>query len=157
NEIRALVAYLRNPSQTPILARLDNAKDFFNGNDLTGWDGDAKLWSVENGEIVGKSPGIPKDAFLRSHMVATDFRLTLKMKLTPNNAKSAVQFRSEPLPDDEVKGPQAAIGRGRWGKLYEENGRGIISDNAGGKYVKPDEWNDYEIVAQGSHITTLIN
>ena len=33
----------------------ENAKDFFNGKDLTGWDGDPKLWSVENGEIVGKT------------------------------------------------------------------------------------------------------
>ena len=27
-------------------------------SDLTGWTGDTKLWSVENGEIVGRSPGL---------------------------------------------------------------------------------------------------
>jgi len=59
-EVRALIAYLRHPNQTPILATADNAKDFFNGKDLTGWEGDPKLWSVENGEIVGKSPGIKR-------------------------------------------------------------------------------------------------
>ena len=60
-EVRALVAYLRNPTQTPILATTDNAKDLFNGKDLTGWDGDTKLWSVQDGEIVGKSPGIKQE------------------------------------------------------------------------------------------------
>ena len=40
-----------------MLATAENAKDFFNGKDLTGWDGDPKLWTVENGEIVGKTPG----------------------------------------------------------------------------------------------------
>src|SRR5205807_1006848 len=41
-EVRALVAYLRHPSQTPLLATADNAKDLFNGTDLAGWDGDLK-------------------------------------------------------------------------------------------------------------------
>jgi putative heme-binding domain-containing protein len=156
-EFRALVAYLRNPSQTQILATPDNAKDLFNGKDLTGWDGDPKLWSVENGEIVGKSPGIAKNEFLKSQMVVTDFRLKLKVKLTPNKENSGVQFRSDALPDGEMRGPQADVGKGWWGKLYEENGRGVISDNAGEKYVKPDEWNEYEIIAQGSYVKTLIN
>ncbi len=31
-------------------------KSLFNGKDLSGWEGDDKLWVAENGEIVGKSP-----------------------------------------------------------------------------------------------------
>ena len=115
-----------SPAQVPMLATADNAKDFFNGKDLTGWDGDPKLWTVENGEIVGKSPGIKKNEFLKSHITATDFRLTLKVKLVPNKENSGMQFRSEALPDGEMKGPQADVGAGWWGKLYEENGRGLI-------------------------------
>ncbi|HEY1860239.1 MAG TPA: family 16 glycoside hydrolase, partial [Gemmataceae bacterium] len=157
-EVRALFAYLRNPNQVPMLATTENAKDFFNGKDLTGWDGDPKLWSVDNGEIVGKSPGIPKNEFLKSHLAAADFRLTLKIKLTPNKENSGVQFRSEALPDSEMKGPQADVGLGWWGKLYEENGRGILADNKSGeKIVKADDWNDYEIIAEGSHVRTFIN
>jgi hypothetical protein len=56
-----------------------------------------------------------------------------------------------------MKGPQADIGQGWWGKLYEESGRGIIHDNPGEKFVKGDDWNDYEIIAQGSHVKTFIN
>jgi putative heme-binding domain-containing protein len=143
-EVRALVAYLRNPTQTQILATTDNAKDFFNGKDLTGWDGDPKLWSVQDGEIVGKSP--------------EDFKLTLKLKLVPNKENSGVQFRSEPLPDGEMKGPQADVGLGWWGKLYEESGRGVLSDNkATEKVVKVDDWNEYVIIAEGSRVKTYLN
>ncbi len=156
-EVRALVAYLRHPSQAPILATPDNAKDFFNGKDLTGWDGDGKLWSVENGEIVGKSAGLKRNAFLTSQMLADNFRLTLKVKLVPNKENSGVQFRSEPLPDGEMRGPQADIGAGWWGKLYEENGRGLLWDKSGEKNVKTDDWNDYEIVAEGNRVRTYLN
>jgi putative membrane-bound dehydrogenase-like protein len=157
-EIRSLVAYLQSPQQAPILATEENAKDFFNGKDLAGWDGDPKLWSVENGEIVGKSPGIKRNEFLKSHMAADDFRLTLKVKLVPNKENSGVQFRSEALPDGEMKGYQADIGEGWWGKLYEENGRAVLSDNKSGeRVVKKDEWNDYEIIAVGNHIKTFLN
>jgi hypothetical protein len=112
---------------------------------------------VENGEIVGKSPGIKKNEFLKSQMVATNFRLTLKVKLVPNRENSGVQFRSEVLPDGDVKGPQADVGAGWWGKLYEEHGRGILWDKSGEKHVKADAWNEYEIVAQGSRVKTFIN
>jgi putative membrane-bound dehydrogenase-like protein len=157
-EVRALVAYLQHPAQTPILATSDNAKELFNGKDLAGWDGDMKLWSVQNGEIVGKSPGIKKNTFLTSQMMATDFKLTLKVKLTPNKENSGVQFRSELLPDGEMKGPQADVGQGWWGKLYEESGRGVLSDNkAGEKVVKIDDWNEYVIIAQGSKMKTYLN
>jgi putative membrane-bound dehydrogenase-like protein len=157
DEVRALVAYLRHPSQVPVLATPDNAKDFFNGKDLTGWDGDAKLWSVENGEIVGKSPGLKRNEFLKSQMIATDFRLTLKVKLTPNKENSGIQFRSEALADGEMRGPQADIGAGWWGKLYEENGRGLLWDKSDEKHVKADEWNNYEIIAEGSRVRTYFN
>jgi hypothetical protein len=156
-EVRSLVAYLRNPTQVPMLATADNAKDLFNGKDLTGWDGDPKLWSVENGEIVGKSPGIKKNEFLKSHLLAGDFRLKVKVKLVPNKENSGVQFRSDVLPDGEMKGPQADVGLGWWGKLYEENGRGLIWDKSGEKHVKVDDWNEYEIVAVGSKVKTFIN
>ncbi len=69
-------------------------------------------------------------------MIAGDFRLTLKVKLTPNKENSGIQFRSEALPDGEMKGPQADVGAGWWGKLYEENGRGLLWDKSGEKHVK---------------------
>jgi hypothetical protein len=114
---------------------------------------------VEGGEIVGTSPGIKKNTFLKSQMIAADFRLTLKVKLTPDKENSGVQFRTEPLPDGEVRGLQADVGKGWWGKLYDEGGtRGVLAENKSGEgVVKTEDWNEYEIVAEGSHIRTLLN
>ncbi len=162
DEVRALVAYLASPGQVPMLATADNVKSFFNGVDLTGWDGDAELWSIEKGEdgsaeIVGKTAGLKHNEFLRSHLLVEDFKLSLKVKLTPNSANSGIQFRSEPLAGGEMRGPQADVGAGWWGKLYEENGRGLLWDKSGEAHVKSGEWNDYEIIASGSRIRTSIN
>lgn len=157
HEIRSLVAYLASPSQVPVLLTQDTAQMIFNGKDLTGWVGNPALWSVENGEIVGKTEGLRRNEFLRSELVAGDFRLTLEVKLTPNAENSGIQFRSDPLPDGEVKGYQADIGAGWWGKLYEEHGRGLLWDTPGDPHVKPGEWNTYEIIAEGSTIRTFLN
>jgi putative membrane-bound dehydrogenase-like protein len=156
-EIHALFAYLQSPVQTPLLATPDNARDLFNGKDLTGWEGDAKLWRVQDGVIVGKTDGLKRNAFLRSQMIAEDFRLSLKVKLVPNSENSGIQFRSENLPEGEVKGPQADIGAGWWGKLYEEHGRGLLWKQSGEKHVHPNDWNEYVIEAQGSKVRTWIN
>lgn len=157
-EFRSLVAYLQTQGQVPMLANADNAKEFFNGKDLTGWDGDDGLWKVENGEIVGKSTtGLKKNTFLKSHVAVENFKLSLKVKLTPNKENSGIQFRSVPLPDGEMKGPQADIGAGWWGKLYEESGRGLLAKEGGEKFVKPDEWNDYVVEAVGGHVKIWIN
>jgi putative membrane-bound dehydrogenase-like protein len=157
HDVRSLIGYLQSPNQVPMLATPENAKDLFNGKDLTGWIGDPKLWSVQNGEIVGKSPGIKHNQFLMSHLAATDFRLSIKVKLVPNKENSGVQFRSEAVDGGEMRGPQADVGQGWWGKLYEENGRGLIWQKSGEPFVKVDDWNEYLIVAEGAHIKTWIN
>jgi len=156
-EVRALVAYLASPGQTALLATPENAKDLFNGKDLAGWTGAPGLWSVEDGEIVGRSPGIERNEFLKSDLVVGDFRLKLRVKLTPDAGNSGVQFRSEPLENGEMQGCQADAGQGWWGKLYEENGRGILWDRSAEAVVRQGDWNDYEIEAIGSRVRTLIN
>ena len=157
HEVRSLVAYLASPSQVPMLATGENIKGFFNGQNLQGWDGDPKLWKVENGEIVGKTTGLGHNAFLRSDLSLADFRLTVQVKLVKNEGNSGIQFRSEPLPNGEVKGYQADVGVGWWGKIYEENGRGLLWDKSGEAFVKPGEWNTYEVLAIGSKFRTFIN
>lgn len=158
HELRSLIAYLQTTSQVPMLATVENAKDLFNGKDLTGWYGAQDLWKVENGEIVGKTTtGLKKNEFLKSHLAVENFRLSLKVKLTPNKENSGVQFRSEPLPDGEMRGPQADIGAGWWGKLYEESGRGLLAKEGGEKFVKPDEWNEYVVEAVNGSVKIWIN
>ncbi|MCI0535986.1 MAG: DUF1080 domain-containing protein [Verrucomicrobiales bacterium] len=157
-EVRDLIYYLGRPGQVPLLATPETVTSFFNGKDLTGWEGGANLWKVENGEIVGQTKeGLKRNEFLASQMVFGDFRLTCKVRLTPNTENSGIQFRSELLPNGEVRGYQADIGAGWWGKLYEEQGRGTLWDKSGEAYVKLNDWNAYEIRAIGSKIRTSIN
>jgi len=157
-EVRDLIYYLNRPGQVPLLATPETLDLFFNGKDLTNWDGDPELWRVENGAIVGRSAsGLKQNEFLKSQMVLGDFRLVCQVRLTPNQENSGIQFRSEALPNGEVKGYQADIGAGWWGKLYEEHGRAILWDKPGDSFVKPEDWNLYELVAVGDQILTALN
>jgi putative membrane-bound dehydrogenase-like protein len=156
--VRDLVAYLRHTQQVPALADAENAKDFFNGKDLTGWDGEKGLWAVENGEIVGKTAtGLKQNTFLRSNFEVTDFKLSVKVKLTPNAENSGIQFRSVPIDGGEMRGPQADIGQGWWGKLYEESGRGLLVPDGGEKHVRVGDWNEYVVEATGPRVRIWIN
>ena len=157
-QLQHLIAYLKHTAQVPILADADNAKDFFNGKDLSNFDGDKDVWKVENGEIVGSTKtGLKKNTFLKSTMDVADFKLSVKVKLTPNKENSGIQFRSVPIEGGEMRGPQADIGAGWWGKLYEESARGLLVKEGGEKHVKPDEWNDYVVEAIGPTVKIWIN
>src|SRR5690606_28564655 len=113
-EVRDLIAYLASPMQVPVLATAENASSIFDGRTLARWRGNEKLWSVENGEIVGRSPGISRNEFLIGDLLVRDFRLTFEVRLEPNAGNSGVQFRSEALPRGDVRGYQADIGQGWW-------------------------------------------
>ena len=160
----------------------------FDGETLAGWTGETHLWSVEPGEdggppcIVGTSPGLDHNTFLTTDRSFADFDLTFECKLTPDTANSGVQFRSEriaeegddasrgghpPGPASEMRGYQADMGAGWWGKLYEENLRGMLYGGSpdaprpdqptAADAVKPGEWNTYRIRAKGDRIRTWIN
>jgi putative membrane-bound dehydrogenase-like protein len=157
HQIRSLLAYVSGAGQTPLLATQDNVSSFFNGESLTGWVGNSDLWSVESGEIIGKTEGLDHNEFLVSQLALEDFRFKCEVKLLGNQGNSGIQLRSQPLSDGEVRGYQADVGVGWWGKIYEERGRGLLVDNDAEKHVRPGEWNTYEIVAVGSRVRTWIN
>jgi hypothetical protein len=109
----------------------------FNGKDLTGWDGNPKLWSVKDGAITGVTGNegetkIKHNTFLvwTGGKVA-DFELTFKYRIVAGN--SGVQYRSTLKKAGEfgpvVGGYQADFEAGKTysGILYEEGGRGILA------------------------------
>jgi putative heme-binding domain-containing protein len=166
DEARHLFAYLQSQTQVNFpdgfsLESIRQGAAMFNGKDLTGWEGDMTVWSVEGGEIVGKGPQ-KRNHFLFNTQELVDFRLTLEIKLTPNGGNSGVQIRSVPIEGGEARGCQADAGAGWWGKLYEESGRGILYPKKGQPFdgdlfIKKEDWNVYEIVAVGNKIRTAIN
>ncbi len=156
HEVRSLIAYLRGKEQTPMLASDEDLARFFNGTDLTGWSGRDDLWSVENGELVGRTDGLAQNEWIVSDLAVGDFTLTLDVKLVGNRGNSGIQFRSH-AHDGEVAGYQADIGVDWWGKLYEEHGRGLLWDQPADAKVNVGEWNRYKIVVSGHHIRTYLN
>ena len=157
HQIRSLIAYLRAKSQVPILVTPENATSLFNGQNLNGWQAEEGLWSVENGEIVGRTKGIKHNSFLVSNLTADNFRLSLEVKLVDNKGNSGIQFRSDMKSVKEARGYQADIGPGWWGKLYDEHRRGLLWEKSGEQHVKKGDWNTYEIEAIGHKTRTWIN
>ncbi|MEO2015052.1 MAG: PVC-type heme-binding CxxCH protein [Fuerstiella sp.] len=156
HQIRSLIAYLRGKQQTPLFATKDNALTIFNGKDLSGWSSRDGLWSVENGELVGRTDGLRRNEWIVSDLSVGDFHLTLEVKLVDNAGNSGIQFRSH-AKDGEVSGYQADVGQGWWGKLYEEHGRALLWEKSGEEHVKLGDWNTYEVIAERNHIRTFIN
>jgi hypothetical protein len=137
-------------------------KSLFDGKTLKGWDGDPQLWKVENGLIVGSTDGveIKDNQFLISKKNYSDFIVRFEVKL--RNGNSGMQFRSEHIGNWVVKGLQADMAEGNWwGSIYDEKGkRGVIVNGWKGKaetVVKKDDWNSYEIFAQGDQIRITVN
>ncbi len=132
----------------------------FNGKDLDGWEGDAKLWSARDGMLVGTSPGMKRNDFLATTRSYGDFILKLSFRLVGGVGNSGVQFRSVRVPGHEMSGYQADMGEDYWGCLYDESRRNRVLAQASPKALEAlnkTGWNQYVIRAMGSQITLSLN
>ncbi len=151
-------------------------KYIFNGKDLTGWEGDPKHWSVEDGALTGVADGtLKRNSFIiwRGGTVK-NFEMRVQVKIT-KDGNSGLQYRSAPLPEvgpDVLTGYQCDVVQNRNdynGMLYEERGRRILAhtgekvvvDTSGQPWVvgsvkgvksfAADEWHDYRVLVVGNH------
>jgi hypothetical protein len=140
----------------------------FDGKTFAGWDGDTnKTWRIADGAFVGGSltTNVPRNEFLATTRSFTNFVLRVKFKLTGTNGfvNGGVQIRSERAtnPPNEMVGYQCDMGDGWWGTLYDETRRNrpLVKpdEEAVKKALKPGEWNEYLIRAEGKRIRTWIN
>ena len=154
----------------------------FNGKDLTGWDGDPKLWFAKDGALIGKTTPENKTGgtyLICKQQIPDDFELRVSFKLLSGN--SGIHYRTKGLPNWQVAGYQADMDYGNQytGIVYEVGGRAIlvglgqkVAADAAGKTqvvgsvgepakikaaVRKDEWNEYVIIAQGNHFVQKIN
>ncbi len=134
---------------------------FFNGKDLSGWSApDMKYWSTREGAIIGHYPrNLEKNEFLWSDVEVKDFYLCVDVLLDPDDCNAGIQFRSNKADGSgQATGYQADVGKGVWGRLYHEHGRGQLDwTDRGEKAVHPGEWNRYEILAVEHRIWMAIN
>ena len=131
----------------------------FNGKDLTGWVGDANLWKVENGILVGRTTeALNYNDFLRTEKKYANFIMYCETRLRGYN--SGIQIRSIVREDGHMAGYQADIGDGCWGALYEEGLRGHLV-NYKAKLIehilKPEDWNEYQVCAIDDYIILILN
>ena len=139
-------------------------RPLFNGRNLDQFVVDTPgLWSVEKGEIVGRSPALKYNDFLRTRQSYSHFILKVKFKMTDasGNANSGVQFRSKPMPDShEVIGYQADLGQNYWGCLYDESRRKRVLAQAPPESLAGLDkagWNEYVVEANGPRIRIDLN
>jgi hypothetical protein len=155
----ALVALL-----APALGRADDTDEFLKPDN---WEGRSDLWKLDPKArtIVGETTEDPKyNTFFCSKKKYSDFEMSFKVQLRDEAGNSGVQIRSERFDKDEkqpfrVRGPQVDVGKGYWGSLYGE-GFGMMKQSSGDavkKAVKGTEFNDFHIVAKGTHITIKVN
>jgi hypothetical protein len=80
-------------------------KALFNGKDLTGWDGDPKLWSVKDGVVHGETtkenPAKGNTFLIWKDGTTSDFDLRLSFKMNAAN-NSGIQYRSKHITEGKV-------------------------------------------------------
>jgi hypothetical protein len=111
-------------------------KPLFNGKDLTGWDGDPRLWTVKDGVIRGETtaenPARGNTFLICEGVVVKDFELRLSFRLSATN-NSGIQYRSKRFPANKA-GNQWIV-RGYQHEIRNENKlpnvAGFIYDEGG--------------------------
>ncbi|MFN4259694.1 MAG: DUF1080 domain-containing protein [Gemmataceae bacterium] len=148
----------------PPATAVDPDSSFFNGKDLTGWEGLTKYWKVDDGALVGSTfpDGLKFNTFLCSKKPYGDFELSFQIRLKGGAGNSGVQIRSEIIDMDKftVKGPQCDIGAQYWGSLYGEHFGGMMQaapKDVVAKVLKKDEFNDYHIRCVGKRVIIKLN
>jgi Domain of Unknown Function (DUF1080) len=159
----------------------DDFKPLFDGKSLTGWKqhGGKAKYTVENGEIVGRSVPNTDNSFLCTEKDYGDFILELEFKVHPE-LNSGIQIRSQVFAEpkeidvegtkkkvaaDRVHGYQVEIDptdRAFSGGIYDEARRGrfladLANNEPARKAFKQGEWNKFRIECRGDSIKTSIN
>jgi hypothetical protein len=142
----------------------DQFTRLFDGKTFDGWEGDLRIFRIEDDAVVGGSLKQPvaRNEFLSTKKAYTDFELRLKFKLLGKGANGGVQIRSQRVPNShEMIGCQADLGEGCWGSLYDESRRKTVlagppaADRDG--IVHNEDWNDYVIRCEGRRIQLWVN
>lgn len=147
-KLRLLLPFLALVS---VSAQAADPVEIFNGKDLTGWEGNKDLWSVQDGTITGITPPDPADptkGIIKHNTFLVwkggtvgDFELSFKYRIEKGN--SGVQYRSKELAAGDfgpiLSGYQADFEAGTKysGILYEEKGRGILALRGEKTTIKP--------------------
>ena len=148
-------------------------KALFNGQDLTGWEGNKTVWEVEGQQLVGNTMDklIDHAVWLTTETHFDNFELTLWVKLIGDaNKNSGIYYRGQ-WNDDVVVGYEFDIGgwgeedgspaQNWWGELHDPYRREDLWIGPGRNVIdstyKEADWNFIKIRADGNHIQHWLN
>ena len=135
------VALVTQTAPLPAADPEEGFRTLCNGQDLSGWDGNPKFWSVKDGCITGQTtaenPSKGNTFLIYQNGYVKDFELRLSYKIVGGN--SGIQYRSQDFGNWVVGGYQADFEAGKTysGILYEERGRGILAQRGQKTVIKP--------------------
>lgn len=99
------VCVLAEDAATTAPPEPEGMRVLFNGKDLSGWDGDPRLWSVKDGVIHGETtaevPAKGNTFIIWKDGTTKDFELRLSFRCNATN-NSGIQYRSKHITDDKV-------------------------------------------------------
>jgi WD40 repeat protein len=156
-------------TELPLMAVQErDFESLFDGETFEGWEGDVKMFRIQEGAIVGGNlkKRIAQDHFLCTKKKYQDFELRLLVKLNwedESRVRSAgIRFRGERITGlRKIKGYECDMGRNReghdnWGALFglpfTPKQRAAITGVLWRK-----EWNDLRIRCQGKSIEISLN
>lgn len=168
HDIRSLVAYLGSPQQVPMRADVDTVGRFFNGTDLTGWQAvqpdEAAAWTVENGELIGRTSASLSQSTLISALSVCNFILTGEMKWSsPVPGHAAIRLRTGQTADGLLTGDRFSFGTLPESPLSSNQGQDLPFDSLSGSSnspplkLIPGEWVSFRIICVGSRTLITLN
>src|SRR5437016_2575918 len=103
-------------------AEPSGVQSLFNGKDLSGWDGDPRLWSVKDGllrgETTAENAATGNTFIIWKGGMLKDFDLRLSFRMNAAN-NSGIQYRSKHITDNSAKNKWVV--RGYQHELRNEN------------------------------------
>ena len=119
-------------------AETDDFKTIFNGVDLNGWEGDDRLWKVEDGVIRGETtaenPSKGNTFLIWKNGSTADFELRLSFRVSSVN-NSGIQYRSDHITEPTKKPRNDYVLRGYQHEIRNSeelpNVAGFIYDEGG--------------------------
>jgi hypothetical protein len=133
-----------------------------NGKNLDGWHGNTKLWSVQDGVIVGKNnEPVKVSTYLLTDRNFSDFRLLATVKLVRSEMHSGIAMWGRNAPergDPFTYAGHLVMFPSGWG-MYDLFGRAGLppSGEPAKKVGKQHDWNQLEILAQGNRVRLAVN
>ena len=181
-----LCVWLRPPWWRPRGFAADDEAGFktiFNGKDLEGWDGNPKFWSVKDGTITGtttsdnptsgntfliyrpqsgrrlRAPARLQDRRRQlGHSVSQQGSRQVGHRRLPGRLRSRRRLQRHSLRRTRPRNPgHARAERSRSTKAGKKTEQQVGDAKEIGSKIKKEDWNTYDVIAQGNHLIHKIN